>query len=188
MANDLFRIKVQTNYPGTGGPGLNTWHVKMTDPGNMPLFTAALKTFYQAAGSFLISGGSWALQADGIRDPYGLPTHFGITPWTVAGTSTGSMLPPQTCVVIGWRANSASRSGLGRTFLGPAGSSILQADGTPVDGFLDGLRTAAQNFLSAANGSAGHEVILYSKKLGLAQHIDSSAIKDKFAVLRSRRG
>lgn len=184
-----YRFQVQIDYPGTGGPGLNTWHARTVNDGAVSTqqIADALHTFYTDAAGCFSQGVTVSLQREIIKDPYGSPQYAAVDPWTVAGTAGGGMLPPATQVVVGWKTLSATRSGHGRTFLGPGGRDSCAADGTPVDGFLSVWRAAAETLVSSSLSDNGWALGVYSRKDHVLRDFSSSKVKDRFAVLCSRR-
>jgi hypothetical protein len=90
-------------------------------------------------------------------------------------------------VVISWRTTSASRSGRGRTFLGPMGIQSLQSDGTPAAGLISAVRTAAQTLVDAQGNVDGTSLGVLSVKQGLLRDFTGSTVHDKWAYLSSRR-
>jgi hypothetical protein len=183
-----YRLQVQIDYPGVGGPGLNTWHARVDEPAaSIDNVSDALHTFYSAVAGVFVAGATCTLQREAIKDPYGSPQYAPVDDWVVTGTAGGKMLPPATALVVGWRTLSATRSGHGRTFLGPCGSDFSDDNGTPRDAFLGGYRDAAAALVSASLSDNGWALGVFSRKDGTLRDFSSSQIKDRFAVLRSRR-
>jgi hypothetical protein len=89
--------------------------------------------------------------------------------------------------VVGWRTASATRAGRGRTFLGPIGSGALDSDGTIKSDTLDAVRTAAQDLVADSLGFGNGALVVYSPTHDIARDFTASAVRDQFAVLRSRR-
>jgi len=97
------------------------------------------------------------------------------------------MLPPATALVITWRSSLAKRSGTGRTFLGPSAAGLLDADGTIQTASLNILRAGADAFASSQGTGGAWTYGIWSKKDQVLHPLQSAVIRDRFAVLRSRR-
>jgi hypothetical protein len=121
----------------------------------------------------------------------------------IASTGTGQPLPPHDSVVVSWRTELRARRGMGRTFIGPLTDAAQGSDGTPFATFLSDLVTAGNTLLEASEAdTAGWAVGVWGLQSpgeydqfgrlipGQAHvHRDCTSfkIRDKFAVLRSRR-
>lgn len=90
---------------------------------------------------------------------------------------------------------------MGRTFLGPLNAGCLSTDGTPVDTFVTHVNTAVANLIEASDSATSWAVGVWgqqnrlpgasSEDRRLAAHVHrdsvSGLMKDRFAVMRSRR-
>jgi hypothetical protein len=183
-----YRLQVQIDWPGAGGPGMNTWHARVDEPAaSINNVSEALHTYYSVVCGVFHSSVVLSMQPEAIKDPYGSPQYASVAAWTTPGTCGGKMLPPATQLVTSWRTLSATRSGHGRTFLGPCGSDFSDDNGTPRDAFLGNYRDAAQALVSASLADNGWALGVYSRKDGVLRDFSSSKVRDVFAVLRSRR-
>lgn len=90
---------------------------------------------------------------------------------------------------------------MGRTFIGPLAIGCIQTDGTPVPGVITQVSTASTNLLNASQGIGGWAVGVWGQQSKMAgassqdraaaphvhRDITSFKVKDRFAILRSRR-
>jgi hypothetical protein len=64
---------------------------------------------------------------------------------------------------------------------------VAQADGTVNDAALAAIRAAAGNLVTSSGGFANGALGVWSAKGNAFHDFTSAAVRDKFAVLRSRR-
>lgn len=111
--------------------------------------------------------------------------------WTVAGTQSMGALPPQTMICATWitAAFVGGRRVRGRTFLGPLDNSTLQTDGTLASTALTHANALGTSWYDA--GLTDTLAVVWHRPVGgaggSAHEIIGHSVKDKFAVLRSRR-
>lgn len=185
-----YRMNVQLNYPGEGGPGLNTWHFRTGSIDDVLSGPAAwIRTFYEGVANLMPNTWSAAFDGSLIEDPYGAPTYATTDAFTVPGTSTIASyvgMASQACVT--WRTTSATRSGRGRTFVGPLGFAAIQGDdGTLSPAALTALRAAASALVESSDSFANGAIGVYSRTDGVLRDVVGSSVRDVVAVLRSRR-
>lgn len=185
-----YKASVGLSWTGAGSPGVNVWHFRCDD---QPLSTSvqevvdALEAFYTAVKGSLAAGVTVTMPEEVIEDPYGSPTYKAVDGWSVTGSGATGYAPLASAIVIGWRTTSATRSGRGRTFLSPLAGYCVDADGTPKSDVLAQVRGAAQTLVDTSDGWNQAAIGVYSLKQNLLRDIKSSAVRDTFAVLRSRR-
>jgi hypothetical protein len=107
--------------------------------------------------------------------------------WSIGAGGGGNVLPPANCIVVGWRTSGGGRRGRGRTFLGPLDSILLEANGGVVDLELTAIRDAAAALVDASDSFNDGALGVFSPTGNLFRDFVSSAVRDQFAVLRSRR-
>jgi hypothetical protein len=104
-------------------------------------------------------------------------------------------------VCIAWRTALAARRGMGRTFVGPLNTNVNQSDGTVAEAPLARIRNAAAALVTASTASGGWAWGVYGLQSPMPdppppnpedqprvlRDFTGSAVRDKFAVLRSRR-
>ena len=185
----------------SGSPGVNVWHMRVDEnnvEGNVDSLLSALDTFYTTITPAMAPG--WvATLGDIVLEE----TRESVNPtysWSVPTAGATTAAPSALAVVIGWKTSLKARRGMGRTFIGPFGKGAMDDTGTPDAGTLTLLEDAADAIITAnqAVGNGAFAVYGYSSALapGTSRNLDSPrvarditgyAIKDKFAVLRSRR-
>lgn len=188
-----FRGIVTIDHPALGGTGTNTWHVRTTgsdplDAGELQGLTDIIEAFYTGLEPILAAATHLAF--DGVWTSVGANPQVNTTDadaWTITSTGSDAPLPPADCVCVTWRTTSASRSGRGRTFLGPMGVGSLQGDGTVEATRLASLREFAGNLVDASTGFTNGAIGVFSTKNVTFRDFVGSSITDQFAVLRSRR-
>lgn len=194
----IFRVPVDLTWAGKGSPGVNVFHFRSVYDKGDPLLPAAL-------GSAL---DKLELLYQNIMTPYGAP---GMTsafqgevidvqtkeivnadPWTVTSNTSSTSAPTVLQVCCTWRTSIAARRGRGRTFFGPLKASTQDVNGSILDSPLGLMRASVTQFANdsqAINGGAFGVWGLESEggTAKVLRDITGGAIKDQFAVLRSRR-
>lgn len=195
----VFRIPVTLSWPGAGSPGVNVFHLRTTESSgsasNLLIIDEALNdlhTFLFACYQEVGCNGLAYSAGQGIVD-VATQEEISRTGWSETNSVADGAAPPVLAVVVGWRTTLAARRGRGRTFLGPLRSGVIQSDGTIGTTALNALQSAASTFVTNSQGIAGGAFAVYGQEnLGdpsghVARDITGYRIKDKFAVLRSRR-
>lgn len=188
-------MPVKITWPGAGGPGVNTWHLRTTGdelpegeelPGLSglvhqfytdlrPIFTEQTTITFEGTMSLTTDPGTTTNDAD---------------PWVVTGqASLSKLLPAAAQIVAGWQTELSSRSGKGRTFLGPLGSQILDnaSDGTPSQSTVNLINDAGAALVSASSGFADGAVGVWSPTDNVFRDFTGIRTRKVFAVLTSRR-
>lgn len=185
-----YRVPVRINFVSGGGPGYNVWHVRTTagDAAQLDAALDALEAFYTAIKAYYVSTTTIVLGEGMIKDPLGSPEYVTDQSRTVTGTGASGMASHLLAICCSWRTTSATRSGRGRTFLGPLGANINDNnDGTPTAAAMTAIRAAAATLVAAGNGTNGWAIGVLSPTQGVLRDITGVTVNDKFAVLRSRR-
>jgi hypothetical protein len=178
---------VSITHPGLGGVAYNVFHMRVTDFADFGDAMGALVDFYESLDGFYITGTD-ILVGDGvIADPYGTPTYAAWNPVLVEGAGTGDVAPQLLAAVVSWRTTSATRSGRGRTFIGPVTAAVWGADGTIDNTYLASLTNAAAALVSASTGANGWAFGVYSHKDSVLRDFIGSGVKDRASYLSSRR-
>jgi hypothetical protein len=114
-----------------------------------------------------------------------------VDPFTVTGTSSDVYLPPATAIVLSWKTAAVigGRRVAGRTFLSPLWQGDVEANGSP-----GSTQMTLANAVAAAwidNGLTDTFAVVWHRPVGgtggTAEDITAKSVRDKFAVLRSRR-
>ena len=189
----LYRAVVNLGFAIGSAGGTNTWHLRTlaADPDGSD--TAGLmdlvKTFYIAAGDQVPSAYTWSWDGTVQEIATTAPSVVATSPpWTVNGTATGSYTGAPSMSVVTWRSELATRSGRGRTFIGPLAALAVESNGTLSATPLAQLRNAATNLVNSSVGFANGALVVWSETDQLARDFVAFSVTDQVAVLRSRRG
>jgi hypothetical protein len=203
----IYRVPVELTWPNNGGPGVNVFHVRTASPavggvqGELQLACNALRNFYAtigaSTGGVYVNGSTANLgQVVDVEDQTTIaPT------WANLAIGGGNSAAPQNLqFAISWRTSIAARRGMGRTFIGPLNSTLIQTDGTPNATSLTTVRNAAAALVSESTNPNGWALCVYGLRDAgpgkggeyeglprVARDVTSSRVRDVFAVLRSRR-
>ena len=187
----IVRVPVRIEYAQAGGPGYNVWHFRTADddPGTWQLGDAldALEAFYTSLRALYPTTTRIYIGEGMVKDPLGSPEYVDDDSRVLTGSTVGGVNSTLLAIVVSWRTTSATRSGRGRTFLGPLSANTNQGDGTPLDANVTGVRTAAQTLVNASTGPGGWSVGVLSTKQGVFRDITGSTVRDRFSFLSSRR-
>lgn len=188
----IYKVPVRISHAGGGGDAYNIMNFRTIGPGGDDLDQLgeainALTTFYSAIKALYPNTTTINIGESVIKDPLGAPEYVGTDAKVVQGTRTGGSSPTLLAVTCTWRTTSATRSGRGRTFIGPLGFGVVQNDGTLNDADIATLRNAANAFVNASLGPAGWSFGVLSQKQKLLRDVTSFTVRDRFAYLSSRR-
>lgn len=188
------KVPVTIVYGGGSSPAMNIFHGRtdanagaVTLDGEVQEMIDALQDFYEGIKTAYGAGTTITIGEGTIVDPYGSPTYANITPRIVQGTRPGGVEPALLAVTVTWRTTAATKSGRGRTFLGPFGVDVAQSDGTVNDTELEKMRTAAMDLVAASSGVNLWALGVYSTKDGVLRDFTTSNVRDVFSTMRSRR-
>lgn len=207
----LWRVPVNISYTATGGPAVNIWHVETdsaieSHENNLQDAVNEIQSFYNflcqsgttpaciyPAGTVITLGEVINMETDESAEP------TFTSPSTSAG---GTPAPPVLQVCVSWKTSVRARRGMGRTFLGPLSVNCIQTDGTIVPGVITQVNAAAQALVDDSNGPFEWSIGVWGQQNKLpsgatpedrraAPHVFRATtdfkVRDKFAVLRSRR-
>lgn len=191
----LYRATIQCTFPIGSAGGTNTWHIRTVSdlgpPTDIDSLMELIRKFYDDAKSIVPTSAGW--HWDGQLTEVGTPSPTFVAQrpgWSVAGTASNvaGFGPAPAMACVSWKTASATRSGRGRTFLGPLALGSWQADGTLAPGALTAVQTAAGNLVTASdNANAIGAVGIWSEKDHLFRDTIAYSVVDQAAVLRSRR-
>jgi hypothetical protein len=203
----IYRVPMELTWPNNGGPGVNVFHVRTASGaiagvnGELDQALAALRTFYStlgaATGGVYVNGSTVNVgQVVDVADQTTVAGTF--APLNIGGSAAAA--PQNLQFAISWRTTIAARRGMGRTFIGPLNSSIIQSDGTPGVSALTRVRDAASALVDASKGPNGWALCVYGLQAAgpgkggsyeglprVGRDFTSSRVRDVFAVLKSRR-
>lgn len=188
----LWKYSVALAWAGSGSPGVNVWHMRTT--GGVPS-SGEIQGLVDAVGQFYDDISAIFSTSTTITGPDQVIGNFESSPefqavdgFTVTGDSgTSSYLPLASQLVVGWRTSNATRSGRGRTFLGPLAANALDVNGTPSSAVLTAVRDAAADLVATSSGFADGAIGVWSPTDGVLRDFTGTVTRDTFAVLRSRR-
>ena len=205
----IYRVPVNLTWPGTGGPGVNVWHVRtdtdwVATPAYLQAAVDAIHDFYEDITGQGTTGGDWMASdfAADLGTVVDVETaEMGSPQWTkVQGAGQTTNAPSVIQVCISWTTSIAARRGRGRTFVGPLQGGAIEANGSVNEACLTSLRAAAQKLIDASSAANGWAIGVYGLAAAAPQgtvdyaalphvlrDIQGYSIKDKFAVLRGRR-
>lgn len=191
------RIRASITGYGSGSPGVITLYTESSTLENdttAQLCADRLRDALTAGHDLFVTSTSFTSDTfvDDLDPATGAITgSHSITPWSVNGNQSNGYCPTAAMICVVWNTGAIinRRRVRGRTFLGPLDNSCLQNDGT-----LSSSAITHANALAAAWHDAGLTTTISSvwhrpvNSLGGSNHeILSGTVKDKFAVLRSRR-
>lgn len=189
----VYRVSVGVLFAGAGSPGANVWHVRtMADGGIGPLdLNGALTALWDFYGDItqLFHPSTVLSLEDVVRIDGSEPEDADHDPKPdLAGTGSGGELPPRLALCCSWRTSTRTRSGRGRTFIGPLTGAVLDADGTPSNAYTADLRAAAQALVNAgATTGNGWAFGVWSRQESVLRDFTGVSVSDgRWAALRSR--
>jgi hypothetical protein len=185
----ITRVVAAISWSGApGGPGVNVWHLR-TDASvaDISEHMDQLEAFYTAVAGIYCTDTTITLPSEGVSVE-ATPTQVALGQQrTIQGTGGTGHLPPANQICVSWGTLAATRSGHGRTFLGPLWEQCQDDDGTPTPGILSGVRQAAQDLVDANQPDDAGAWGVYSQRQNVIRDFTSARVRDTFAVLRSRR-
>lgn len=173
-------------------PGYNIFHIRsktgVDEGAAVSAFLTTLQEFYTAQERLFPETVSFIFGEGMIRDPYGAPTYVPDDSTTLTIGEGGAPAAAFQALVVSWRTTSATRSGRGRTFLGPISRDLTDADGTPDATAISEARAAASDLVDASESVLTPWALgVYSVKEGVFRDVTGSAVRDRWAYLSSRR-
>lgn len=189
----IFRVPVRIDHSQPGTPAYNVWAVRTIGPSGddedqLRDAVDSLADFYTSLRTTYITGATITIGEGMIKDPLGSPEYVDDYRKTILSSGAGGQLPAMLSIVIGWRTSSATRSGRGRTFLGPFQANVNQStNGTIDESILSTVRGATTGLLNDSTGPSGWSLGVLSTKQRLLRDFTGFTIKDRWSYLSSRR-
>ncbi len=188
----IYRTVAHISSPVLGGSGVNVFHVRIdptSDQGHvLGTMMGHVKDWYTSINLLFSEDTTISWDGTGVTVDGDEPVLVqDDSTWSVPGGTTTPDLPPANALCVTWRSTIASRSGRGRTFLGPISKDILQDNGTPVEAARDTVQTANNALISSFSDPDGGALCVWSVKEKVGRDIVSASVPNEFAVLRSRR-
>ena len=133
----ISKITVAINGGAGSPPDYNVHFVSTADqlPATMTAVLTQFKNFYDAVKAWFPNGQIFTIGAQVLDMETTPPTVLAVPPQTVTGTDFSGYCPPQCAVVVSWKTILASRSGRGRSYIGPVGRAGETTNGTPTPAF-----------------------------------------------------
>lgn len=184
-----FRAVVKIADPILGGTGVNVFHGHLADddPDDLGPLMVSVHSAYE--DSALLFPSTTEITWDGTA------TTLGSSPmllealddaWSTAGTGGTHPAPPANCLVVGFSTALRTRSGRGRTFLGPLDRDQVQDNGTPYEATRDIVAGTWQDVIDSQTGNPNY-LGVWSPTDEVLRQWTSAKVANRFAVLRSRR-
>lgn len=189
----IYRVPVRIDLTSLPSPAFNIWHVRtaVTEEGTAFLENAlgALAAFYESAKGAYPTGAIITVGEGVIKDPLGTPEHVTDHSTTINGSGTTGILSPLLAISIGWRSTIATRSGRGRTFIGPlCGATDEQHTGRPNSAYIVTLQSCVDGLVDDSTTQNGWAVGVLSQKDGVFRdYVNGRVNGSRYAELRSRR-
>lgn len=188
----LLRLPVDITWPyGSGSPGASVFHLRTGNnvdiPGVGNSLSEIIRQFYAALDDLYVDSVriSFAGLVTGVGEDTGVA--YELDPWQVQGTAAVGPLPPSNQIVVGWKTSSATRSGRGRTYIGPLQYAVVDDAGSPATPVLTVVRNAAAALVTSQGALETGGIGVFSQKQQVFRDFTGSVVRDTFAVLRSRR-
>ena len=191
------RIRASISWPLSGSPGVMTLYTRSTRLENAATAALTNTRLYDAVQNLglvmpttlVFNGDSFVDDID--PDTGAITDSHSVTPWTYGGGSGTSYAPPASQVCVTWKTAAviAGRRVRGRTFAGPFSLSKVDTDGSPTADLMTHMEAFAAAWVD--NGLTDTFAVVWHRPVGghggTAEDITGHVIKDKLAVLRSRR-
>lgn len=187
-----FKVPIRIEGPMLPDPGYNIFHIRNQvgeeENDAIDQFLTDLEAFYTAMERMFPSSLDFTFGEGIIRDPYGSPTYMADRPRTVDLGAASAPAAAFQALTVSWRTTSATRSGRGRTFLGPIGRDLTDADGTPDSITVNEARAAATALVNKSTSPLrGWSLGVFSVKQGVLRDVTGSTVSDRWSYLSSRR-
>jgi hypothetical protein len=175
------RITVSATDPSVSGTAVNVMHMESASSSladeqqcvdDLQTFYNAIKSLYKTTTTIVV--GSQVIDIGVVP-----PAYVGTTARVVTGTGAGTSMPAQLAAVVSWRTAVATRSGRGRTYLGP-----FQASAFSQYVLAPGTVTTLQAAATALWGAGRLRV--YSPKNNAWYTVTQSVIKSSVYTMRTR--
>lgn len=190
QAVPIFRIANKISYNQPGSPGVNIMHVRADAEGASELLEEALSSiagFYTSIASVLAPGVRVDVAESVIQDPLGSRVVIGVPSAAVLGASASVQAPALLCICASWKTSIATRSGRGRTFIGPLEGTAGDSDGSTSNDKRLTVLEAAQVLIQESSAANGWGFGILSLKDGLLRDVVGVTISDQLSYLSSRR-
>lgn len=189
-----YRATVLCRFSAGGGAGTNTWHFRTDNPIGIEdepsTIMGWVEDFYTGVAGLVPSTYTWSwdgqvTEVNTLEPAFTAPR----TGWSVAGTLSNAFYAGAASMAcVTWRTALASRSGRGRTFLGPIAQGAIEGNGSLTPAALAAVRAAGSALVSQSNTNDGVGALgVFSPTDAVIRDMVGATVTDQVAVLRSRR-
>lgn len=187
-----FKVPVRIEGPMLPGPAFNIFHIRNQvgeeENDAIDQFLIDIEAFYDSLERMYPQSLSFILGEGIIRDPYGAPTYMADRTKTVSLGAAAAPAAAFQALTVSWRTTSATRSGRGRTFLGPVGRDLTEGNGTPDSICVSEARAAAVALVGkSVSPLRGWSLGVFSVQQGVLRDVTGSSVADRWSYLSSRR-
>jgi len=188
----IYRIPVKITHSSLPDMAMNVLHFRVsagvnTESQNLGEAITATVALYTALKNYYAYQAQIVIGESMIRDPLGTPEYVDDDVHTLSADGVAGNAPVLLAACVSWRTSSATRSGRGRTFLGPLSPAVLESNGTPTANFLSDTNNALQDFVDTSGEGNEWAFGVLSTKTGVFRDVTGKSLKDRWAYLSSRR-
>lgn len=187
------RVPINIDGAGSGGQCTNVWTFGVPAEGSpsspeLALAMDELETFYDAISALYPSTAQINSSVGYVYDDNVLTSIVSLEDAVdLVGTGAGGGGGPDgLSLIVRWRTALPSRSGRGRTFIGPLSLGVSQSN-EPTTAALTPLSVAASDLVAASLANEGWDLQVYSPTDGVSREVIASDVNPEFGYLRSRR-
>ena len=167
---------------------MNVWHIREDGDVIAQDLVDHLQDFYAALVPTTLLPQQWTAHFDGVAVDEATSEIRSFTPWTeITGASGQTHAPLIAQCMLTLRTSSATKSGLGRKFLGPLAATAVQSDGSMTDAARNAVQAAADVLLAASEATIGGAFGVFSREQNLFRDLIAVQARDYIGALRSRR-
>jgi hypothetical protein len=189
----IWRMPVVITSPVLPDPGVNIWHLRsVAEPeaadGQVAALSELVRLFYNTIKEIFNVATRVQFDGDVTRVDEGDPFLIsGVPTWSLVGGNAVAPLPPQDCLVVAWRTQNPTKSGRGRTFLGPMTQASVEANGTPTEPHRTLVQGACSALVTGNDAFGNGAVGVWSPTQQIFRDFKSGSVANRFAILSSRR-
>jgi hypothetical protein len=175
------RISVECTDITVSGKAVNVMHMisASSSVADAQVCVDDLQTFYTAIRSLYKTTATITVGARVIDQGVTPPAYVNTTPRVVTGTGAGVSYPSQLAAVVSWRTGVATRSGRGRTFLGPFQANAFSTN-VLAPGTVTTIQAAANTLLATGR------LFVYSPRNNAYYSVTSATVSQQVRTMRTR--
>ena len=151
MAVLEYTVRTDSGVSAGTGPYFNIFHVNTIDTTStrVDLIRSKLGTFFTSSQPIYCTDTSQIIPTKVLRVDVDPPQYVASAQQSPTGTGGTSHAPAQICMVVSWRTATATRSGRGRTYLGPLSLGAVETTGALKTTSCATVSTAATTLIAA---------------------------------------